>query len=197
MRYNGKFLFGLLALGILLSWTQNSKSNQQMSEKVNEKVKKATVRIENTTGGWGSGFFIEPDKIVTNIHVIQGPQGVYVKDIKNTPYYIESVITSDPEHDLVILKVSGKGKHLELSQGQIEGRIFAAGYPKDKAKEYELKEGTIRNIWNNSKQLQLVLNSELMEGMSGGPVVNCRGEVVGVNVSGGQTATNPPIFFSN
>ena len=193
MVYNRRFLFSLLALGLLLSCTQTP---QEMSTKAEKKVKNATVRIENTTGGWGSGFFVEPDKIVTNIHVIQGPRGVYVKDIENTPYHIESVIISDPEHDLVILQVSSKGKHLELGESQQIGEwISAAGYPAEKKKEYELKEGTIRNIWNNSKQLQLVLKSALMEGMSGGAVVNNRGEVVGVSVSGGQTATNPPAFF--
>ena len=201
MRYNRQFLLALLILGVLLSCTQTSQ--QEMSKKIWEKVKNATVRVENTKGGWGSGFFIAPDKIVTNIHVIVDPQGFYVKNITDTPYNIESVITSDPEHDLVILKVSGKGKPLELSEVQIGEWIFAAGYPRDKEKEYALEEGTASDIRNKGKQLWSEHNRALMKGMSGGPVVNSRGEVVGISVSahwGGDSVTRqklPPFFGSS
>lgn len=203
MRYDRKFLFSLLAVGFWLSctWVAPQIAIAEIPEHILEKVKNATVRIE-TDRGWGSGFFVESDKIVTNIHVIQGYQGVLAMGVKDTPYCIEGVIISDPEHDVVILKMSGKGKPLELSEGQIEEQIFAAGYPADKAKEYVLEEGTIRYIWNKGKQLRWEHNGAFMEGMSGGAVVNSIGEVVGIAVSahwGGDSVTGQklPPFFGN
>jgi tetratricopeptide (TPR) repeat protein len=206
MTYNRKFLFGLLALGLLLSCTQ------QMSKEVKEKIKTATVHVRvKVNGGGASGFFVAPDKIVTNIHVIAGKQDISVISTKTT-YEIKEVIGFDPEHDLVVLQVKPKGTDLppegtplHLGRGKIGDQIFAAGYPGQK---YNLTEGTIYDIWNKGKQLRLVSKgalsnskdsvpprlSPLISGNSGGAVVNSKGEVVGVAVTGEKIGSNTPAF---
>ena len=207
MRYNRKFLLGLLALGIILSCTQNSKSNQQMSEKVYEKVKKTTVQVkrysdEKDTGG-GSGFFVTPDQIVTNIHVVAGKEETSVIGMNGTKYEVEGVIGFDPEHDLVILQVNPESDHLHLGTGKIDDQIFVAGFPgveSEKRQEYAVKKGTISNIWNKNKQLRLVpintKDSIIPPGISGGPIVNHDGEVVGVAVAEEKTDDIPISGFA-
>ena len=195
MRYNGKFLFGLLALVLLLACTQTP---EQRKKKVKEKVRNATVNVQtdiNNSGG--SGFFVTSNKIVTNIHVLAGEPDLFVFVVgPKTTYQIEGVVGFDPEHDLVILQVKSEGTPLRLSKSKLGDQIFAAGYPAYRDEQNQLKrgeykddrEGTISNIYNKGKQLQLKSNSEdsglspTGPGNSGGPVVNLEGEVVGVIV---------------
>ena len=70
MTYHRKFLFGLLVLGLLSACTQTPE----------QRAKAATVLIitGNMDIGTGSGFFVRPDKIVTNIHVVDDARMVFV-----------------------------------------------------------------------------------------------------------------------
>ena len=214
MTYHRKFLFGLLVLGLLAACTQTPQ--QQLSEKVKEKIKHATVHVQtdivNNRGG--SGFFVASDKIVTNIHVLAGKPEIFVSVVgPETTYHIEGVVGFDPEHDLVILQVKPEGTPLRLGRGKINDQIFAAGYPAVKQKvtktnnsnlrryKQEYKgdaAGTIHKIWNEGKQLKVVSNSEdsglspLTSGNSGGPVVNLKGEVVGIAVTGKKEDSKTP-----
>lgn len=181
MTHNRKFLLGLLVSGFLFSCTSESPNH------ILEEVKNGTVKVSVESGtngnmGEGSGFFITHDRIVTNIHVVAGEQKITVigRD-KQREYDVEGVIDFDPEYDIVVLKVSGSGNPLKLykRQAEIKDSIYAAGYPGGKHR-FEIKEGSIYNIWNEGKQLKLL--APLIPGNSGGPIVNLRGEVVGVAV---------------
>ena len=185
MRHNRKFLFGLLALAVLLGCTQTP---EQLAE---QGAKEATVLIigakADGTIGSGSGFFVEPDKIATNIHVVAGAKIVFAVGTKKV-YNVEKVTGYNPERDLVVLKVSGKGKPLELSEGKIGEPIFAVGYP---GGVYDRTEGTVHYIRESDKQLRLVPEGfpEIREtlrlpGNSGGPLLNSKGQVIGVVVGG-------------
>ena len=120
MKHNRKFLFGLLAFTFLLSACTSTPQqivNTEIPKQVIEKARNATVLIidGNAEGnsGNGSGFFVAPDKIVTNIHVVADAKIVFAVGRKKV-YNIEKVIGYDPKYDLVILKVSGEGNPLPL-----------------------------------------------------------------------------------
>lgn len=203
MRYDRKFLFGLLVLGFLLfcMWTAPQIAAAEIPEDVLEAAKDATVLItvKKADGniGSGSGFFVKPNKIVTNIHVVAGATIVSVVVQKEKYYNIEKIIGFDPRHDLVILQASVRGQPLKLSEGQMGEPIFAVGYP---SVAFNATQGTIYDIWNEGKQLHLISNSEdsrlspLTSGNSGGPVLNLKGEVVGVAVTGEKVGSNTPAF---
>ena len=206
MTYHRKFLFGLLALVFLLFCTQTP---GQHAKEVKEKVKNATVYVQtDIINNWGgSGFFVAPDKIVTNIHVLAGKPDIFISVVgPKTTYHIEGVVGFDPKHDLVILQVEPEGTPLRLGKGKIGDQIFAAGYPavayedeqRQSKKKYKREykddsEGTIRNIWNEGKQLELPF-SFLTSGNSGGPIVNLKGEVVGIAVTGQEVDSKTPAF---
>ena len=194
MKYNRKSLLSALVLGLLLScpWFFPQIA-AEISEQVAKKARNATVNLKMAdVSRIGSGFFIAPDKIVTNVHVVAGSKEVTVSGSENTKYYIEGVIGFNPEYDLVVLKVSGKGIPISLSIGQIDEQIFAAGYPVP-AREYQVREGKIHSIRSDG-QLRLTTkdfpsnkNTVSSHGMSGGPVLNLKGEVVGITVSADES----------
>ena len=121
-------LAGCFTLGALLSCATNVERQTTQIEKSFAQLhleqhiakigKAATVllvgKAADGTGFTGSGFFVESDLIVTNVHVLSGVHGKsYRWNVKSidppTQYIIKGVMASDANRDLVILKVEGKG----------------------------------------------------------------------------------------
>ena len=199
MKCNRQFLFGLLAFTFLLSACTSTPQqivDTEIPKQIIEKARNATVLIVlgKTDGDStnGSGFFIAPDKIVTNIHVVADAKIVFAVGRKKV-YNIEKVIGYDPKYDLVILKVSGEGNPLLFGEAKVDNPIFAVGYPDG---GYDRIEGTVHGIRKSDNVLRLTFKgfpeNSLVGGNSGGPVLNYKGEVIGV-----ATRTNSGFGFAS
>ena len=133
----------------------------------------------------GSGFFVDTNKIATNIHVVDNPGPVYAKLINNeTVWKVEEVTAFDMEYDLVVLKVSGKGIPLPLGDSDLVQKgepVVAVGYPDGK---YKVTTGNVHGIRNNDKWIGTT--AEISEGNSGGPLLNDKEEVIGINTRSGD-----------
>lgn len=143
------------------------------------------VALDNASQplGFGSGFIIEDELIATNVHVIEGSSSAYVLvNGQEKKYKIDGYLSIDKANDLVILKVSGlKQKSLTLNQGnipEIGEKIYAIGNPKGFNGTFS--EGIISGIRNFDKNQVLQITAPISPGSSGGPVLNLKGEVVGV-----------------
>ena len=151
----------------------------------------STVNVIKWTGRtyFGSGFFVEKDKIATNIHVVARPGPVYVKLINNEAIWeVEEVTAFDVENDIVVLKISGKGTPLPLGDSstiQIGESIVTVGYPSNK---YEVIKAKVHNIRNKDKWI--VTTPTLGKGGSGGPLLNSKGEVIGINTHGTKSGNH-------
>ena len=207
-------LVGCLAFGILSSYAQDIKQQDTEIEKVivSENIeqqnpqtqKNATVNIIIKTSdggvGNGSGFFVRQDLIVTNIHVVAG---IYGKSLicnakllnQPTEYTIKGVIASDPEHDLVVLKVEGEGADvLRLGDSdavKIGEKVIAIGTHGDTPGK--IVKGTISRITTDFFRLK----ATLPPGYSGGPVLNDVREVIAICVEGGETKSSGYVIPSN
>lgn len=138
--------------------------------------------------GTGSGFLIRPDGyIVTNYHVIQNAEKITV-NLKGGKKYDAKVVGSDRKYDLAILKIDAKNlPYLEMGDSdhlQIGQWVVAVGNP------YGLHEtvtiGIIsalnRSISNSKEEGYLIqTDAAINPGNSGGPLVNLKGEVIGIN----------------
>ena len=150
----------------------------------------------------GSGFFVAPNQIATNYHVIEailnegaigGAKLVGKEDI----YAIENVVVHSKNHDLAIVKVKGvKITGIDvpaLSLGdsdtiQIGDKVYVAGNPE--GLEGTFSDGIISAIRGNSTDKFFQMTAPISPGSSGGPVLNNRGEVIGISVGGMERGQN-------
>ena len=142
----------------------------------------AAVRIEGRFGA-ASGFFVAPDKIATNIHVISHSRAFFIKSPDNqTTWRVEGVAAFDVKNDLAILKVTGEGTPALLGDSdvvRIGEPVIAFGYSGGK---YKVTEGAIRSVRNSDKRLRIEIDTT--GGSSGSAILNGEGQVIGVDVSG-------------
>jgi len=153
-------------------------------------VIRSTVLIE-TDKGTGSGFYVKPNVIATNYHVIKGAEWARCSPDNSSYWYeITGYLAVDEDVDLALLQVSGpKRPPLQLASGNVVNgqQIYAFGAPQ---KFY----GTISDGLVTVRQLDgiklLQISAPISPGSSGGPVVNRFGEVVGVASMTLTTAQN-------
>ena len=149
----------------------------------------------------GSGFVIDPEGyIITNAHVVNGAQRVEVVlppvDAQGaiaaalsgrTPIIPARIVGITTEIDLAVLKVDGQklpalplATYRELRQGET---VFAFGSPSGlrNTLTHGLVSSVARQTDPDSPLIYIQTDAPINPGNSGGPLVNVRGEVVGVN----------------
>jgi len=147
------------------------------------------VVIEDANGEpvlLGSGFVIREHTIVTNMHVIEGAYQGYVKQIDSeTKHKLEAVLQSDSSHDLAVLSVPSLsapalpiGDSTKLAVGDT---VYAVGNPR--GLEGTFSQGIVSSIRHIDSATLLQITAPISPGSSGGPILNERGEVVGVAVA--------------
>ncbi len=132
----------------------------------------------------GSGFIISPDGvIVTAAHVIKGAANIEVKLVGGSSYFVEKVIACDFDRDIAIIKISASDlPFLELSYEDIsEGMtVYAIGSPGGRTGEMTKGEIT-RYSFVYDREGFIISSAHIESGSSGGPLVDARGRVVGIN----------------
>ncbi len=135
----------------------------------------------------GSGFFIDIDYVATNYHVIKGQKQLYAKSVSDQrKYTIEEIVVIDERHDLAILRVSGPNPPiLDLENSdeiEIGETIYTVGNPI--GLEGTVSRGIVSSIRDFGSGTRIQIDAPISPGNSGGPVLNEKGKVIGVSVSG-------------
>jgi S1-C subfamily serine protease len=143
----------------------------------------------------GSGFFIRPGQVVTNLHVIRGAGRIEVKtlDGKGRVYPAAGILAVDEEGDLALLRVDTppeRTRSSELAEAQPEEgeKVFVIGNPLKL--EGSVTDGivsAVREVPGVGKIIQTT--APISHGNSGSPIFNLKGQVVGVvtvKVTNGQ-----------
>lgn len=131
----------------------------------------------------GSGFVISSDGYVaTNLHVIGQARPIFIKFKNGEVLDVISVHASDKKSDLAILKINKSNlPYLKLASEKLlkKGQhVIAMGNPL--GLEYSIVSGVIsgQRQFEGTQMIQLAIPVEA--GNSGGPVLNTKGEVLGV-----------------
>lgn len=136
-------------------------------------------------GGSGTGFLISGDGlVVTNHHVIDGANAIEVH--QGRVIYLATVVTRDSANDLAILKTEMKGRPLALASARTSMRgdeVLTLGYPLSTfaGESQKATFGRINatvGLRDDARYLQIDI--PVQPGNSGGPLLNRRGEVIGV-----------------
>ena len=163
----------------------------QSAELVYKNNVNSTVTIETETGQ-GSGFFVGPNLIATNYHVIEGASEAFCyTNSSASKYEIEGYVAVDKDVDLVILKVKGLNKPaIKLANetpapGQ---KVYVLGSPK--GLPATITDGIVSGLrdWDGTKLIQI--SAPISHGSSGGPVLNANGLLVGIAVGAFEDGQN-------
>jgi len=136
----------------------------------------------------GTGFFINRDGILlSNYHVIQGCASVSL--YHNGVKYPANIIASDRTNDIAIISSSKKSNQyfrVDKDGPSLLEEIFVAGYPLGLKVSNALKVSSGRvsslaGFGDNYANFQL--DAAINPGNSGGPIINKKGNVVGIAVS--------------
>ena len=153
----------------------------------------AVVTIK-TDVAQGTGFIITNDGyIVTNAHVLGGGHQVWTID-SNQRQINADFIGYDIDLDVALLKIPGDYNYLKLDDSnevQVGEKVIAIGNPL--GLQFSVSEGIVSAVHrtgSNNLEAYIQTDAALNPGNSGGPLINKKGKVIGINnfkVSGGES----------
>jgi S1-C subfamily serine protease len=133
----------------------------------------------------GTGFFVTDDGfLVTNHHVVE-ENGNYLVKTKSGSYPAK-IIKTDPTNDIALLKVTGSFKALPLAHGKecrLGEGVFTIGFPNPELQglEPKLTRGELSSLAGMKDDARYFqISVPVQPGNSGGPLVDSRGNVVGL-----------------
>lgn len=160
----------------------------------NSNIENSVYRI-NTANGSGTGFYsLHDDVIVTNYHVVAGSLQVSIEG-QDKNRYIAQVIYINPGKDIAFLKADTLPKPIATvltqhnNETALRNKVMVLGYPY--GMPFTVTEGIVSNpkqIIDGSNYIQT--DAAINPGNSGGPVINEKGELIGIVTSKFSEADN-------
>jgi S1-C subfamily serine protease len=157
-----------------------------------ERVSPSVVVVYNLnesgqTRGHGTGFFIDPwGMVATNYHVVEGASSLKIKTKNGTVMDIRGIAAADAANDVVILSAilpvdSVRTLKMTPTLPQVGDKIVVIGTPYHPQLAQTITDGlvsAIRPLAGGKRLIQI--SAPISPGSSGSPVVNTKGEVVGI-----------------
>ncbi|MBS3081575.1 trypsin-like peptidase domain-containing protein [Candidatus Pacearchaeota archaeon] len=159
------------------------KSTQQDFSLIIEDAIKKVVTVTTDVSA-GTGFAVgKGGYILTNNHVITGSSAIQVQTYSNE-VYVAQLLGVDENADLAVLKISGKIDSFNLSDSDLVSigeKVIAIGNPLGLS--FTVTEGIVSALHRqgpNGLQAYIQTDVTLNPGNSGGPLVDKKGNVIGM-----------------
>jgi S1-C subfamily serine protease len=132
----------------------------------------------------GSGFFVAPDRIITNAHVINTAARAQIETFDGHTFHAQGAVAIDEKRDLALLQIDAQASTATTlliedtipAQGE---EVFVVSNPRGSS--WKVSSGAALATWNFQELGTLIrITAAISRGSSGGPVVNSEGRVVGI-----------------
>lgn len=169
-----------------------------VSISTSSKVQDLFGQVMEETGG-GTGFIVTSDGlIVTNKHVVSSDQTAYTVVTADGKKYDGKVLARDPLNDLAILSIDAKGlstvefgdsDDLQVGQWVVAVGNALAQFDNSvtvgviSAKNRQISAGDSTGTSTETLSELLQTDAAINSGNSGGPLVNLKGQVIGINTA--------------
>ena len=199
------FVGGLLA-PLLIGGPYLSKSLQEASprkvqpqlstEQLQRLARSITVKVL-TGDSWGSGILIQKQEqiytVLTNQHVLDGGKSYRVQTPDGRLYPVNLLRSIRTDEDLALVQFRSRDRVYTLASLKnpaklaVNDAVFSAGYPfktsSSESGKFEFTTGRISILLKRPfvGGYQIGYTNEVTRGMSGGPLLNHKGVVVGIN----------------
>jgi serine protease Do len=169
---------------------------------LSERAQSGVVQVTGRGRGGGAGIVWSADgRVLTNAHVVAGARGVLSVTLTDGRAFEARVLAEDRRLDLALLQLDARdlpavpaGDSTQLRVGEL---VFAIGHPW--GQRHVLTAGIISALdttpdGDGERVPYIRTDTRLRPGNSGGPLLNARGEVVGINamVFGGDLSIAIP-----
>jgi hypothetical protein len=177
-------------LSYLLLMTAPIANADLSTVELSKRVRPAVVLIQSFDNdqvplGQGSGFFVSPrGDVITNKHVIKGAHTATVRLASGALYFVEGVSAVDADSDIVKLRVKLNGRETPFVTPtnllpQVGEDVVVVGNPL--GLESTVSKGIVSAIRDIPAVGNVVqISAPISPGSSGSPVVNMKGQVVGI-----------------
>ena len=169
----------------------------QVAERLANSVVTISTTVSDDFGSWrgvGTGVVLTSDgEILTNAHVIEDASEVVVRFAGETEPRVAKVLASDLGNDLALIKVDATGliaaTFAKPGSVKVGDTVVAIGYALALDGGPTVTSGIVsalkRTIETDSGALNSLIQTDaaISSGNSGGPLVNLKGEVVGINTA--------------
>ena len=201
----------------LSQYTPDERANIRVYERNNRSVVNISTRTvrpdffmqaEIAADGTGSGSVIDKEgHILTNLHVVEGAREIRVT-LHNGADFEAGIVGQDPVNDIAVLRIAAPAEDLyPVSIGQsdplrVGQKIYAIGNPfgLDRTMTIGIVSSLNRTIPSrNGRSMKSIIqiDAALNQGNSGGPLLNSRGELIGMNTAiASETGQNTGVGFA-
>ena len=156
----------------------------RITESTSSVVTILTFDAANKPLNFGSGFIVNSDGVVaTNFHVLNGAERAVAIYYEKGPIAVESLLASNAYRDIALLKIKSKTPHfMRLGDSdlvQVGDDVYTIGSPQ--GLPATVSKGIISQIRTIKDLKVLQTDAAISRGNSGGPLLNKRFEVIGIN----------------
>ena len=174
--------------GLFLIYAPLGSAQESQAEQIT-RLKKAVVIVTTYDERGkpllqGSGFFINSGEIATNFHVIKNATQIRVETFNRTISVVKAILATDEKSDLALLLIDSPSPQLAVltmkTSAPAEGESVTL-ISNPQGSHWKVTQGSIGLLWEfHGFGERLQISAAISPGSSGGPVLNSRGEVIGV-----------------
>jgi S1-C subfamily serine protease len=178
-----------LIVGVVLLVIAPLASGQESSAEQIIRLKKAVVIVTTYDDRGkpllqGSGFFVGSDQVATNFHVIKNASQIRIETFNRTVSTVTTILATDEKSDLALLQLDSPSPQLTVlclkTTAPTEGdSVTVISNPQGSL--WKVTRGSTGLLWEfQGLGERLQITAAISPGSSGGPVLDARGEVVGI-----------------